>query len=462
MIRLLLTFLLFAGVSRLAAAERAPNFIVIFAYDLGYGDLGCYGHPTINTPNLDRMAREGMKFTDFYSAAEVCTPSRAGLMTGRYPIRSGMASDKRRVLFPNSGGGLPQSEITIAKALKAKEYATACVGKWHLGHLPQFLPTRHGFDSYFGIPYSNDMDRSPKAPKGRVPFNEPKSEYWDVPLMRDEVIVERSPDQHELVPRYTREALAFIEKNQSRPFFLYFAHSFPHVPLFASKRFAGKSARGLYGDVVEEVDWSVGEIMKALKRLKIDRETLVFFTSDNGPWLIFNDQGGSAGLLRGGKGSTWDGGMREPGIAWWPGTIRPARVEHSLASTLDLLPTFLSLAKLPPISDRVIDGRDLSPLLRGTGPVERDAYFYYRGETLFAVRQGQHKAHFKTQDGYGQARPEIHTPPLLNQLGIDPGEQWNVAGTSPMVIASIEDAVERHRKTLKPVVNQLEIPLPAE
>lgn len=227
------------------STEAPPNVVIIFADDLGYGDLSCYGHPTIRTPHLDRMAAEGMRFTQFYAAASVCTPSRAGLMTGRYPVRSGMCGDRRRVLFPDSQGGLPASELTIAELLKARGYATAAVGKWHLGHRPEYLPTRHGFDQYFGIPYSNDMDRSPQSPRGRAAFLHPKSEYWRVPLIRNEREIQRAPDQSQLTRRYTEEALEFIRANRRRPFFLYMAHTFPHVPLFASEAFAGKSRRGL-------------------------------------------------------------------------------------------------------------------------------------------------------------------------------------------------------------------------
>ena len=284
---------------------RTPNLIVIFCDDLGYGDLGVFGHPTIKTPHLDRMAAEGQKWTNFYVAASVCTPSRAALLTGRLPIRSGMCSNRRRVLFPNSKGGLPASEITIAEMLKPAGYATACIGKWHLGHLQQYLPTRNGFDSYFGVPYSNDMDRVAGSPRGREAFWKPKFEYWNVPLLRDEAIVERPADQNTLTRRYAREAVAFIRKNRSRSFFLYLAHTMPPVPLFRSDDFAGESLRGRYGDVIEEIDWSVGQVLQTLRDTGLDRNTLVVFTSDNGPWLIFNEHGGSAGLLRGGKGGTF-------------------------------------------------------------------------------------------------------------------------------------------------------------
>ncbi len=353
-------FLCVAALSSVGfAAEAPPNVIVIYADDLGYGDLGCFGHPTIKTPHLDQMAAEGMKFTQFYSAAEVCTPSRAALLTGRLPIRSGMCSDKRRVLFPESGGGIPQGEITLAEALKERGYKTACVGKWHLGHLKQFLPTSNGFDEYFGIPYSNDMDRVAEAPKGREIFGEPKIEYWNVPLMRNADIIQRPADQRTITRRYTGEAVDFIERHRDQPFFLYFAHTMPHVPLFRSKEFENKSLRGLFGDVVEELDWSVGQVLETLRKHQLDKNTIVFFSSDNGPWLIFNEQGGSAGLLREGKGSTWEGGMREPTIAWWPGKIPAGSVTAELGSTMDIYTTAILLAGGVVPSDRVVDGLDL-------------------------------------------------------------------------------------------------------
>lgn len=437
------------------APTEKPNIVVLFADDLGYGDLGAFGHPTLQTPHLDQMAREGMKLTSFYSAASVCTPSRAALLTGRLPVRSGMASSQRRVLFPNSSGGLPQREVTLAETLKEEGYATAAVGKWHLGHLPEHLPTRHGFDSYFGIPYSNDMDRTDKGPDGwKPPFEDPKISYWNVPLLRNEEVIERPAQQQTITRRYTREAVQFIEENQEEPFFLYLAHSFPHVPLFASEKFKNKSARGLYGDVVEELDWSTGQILKTLKEKGLSENTLVIFTSDNGPWLTFQEQGGSAGLLREGKGSTWEGGMREPAIAWWPGTIKAGSVSDALASTMDIFPTAAGLAgaKLP--DDRVVDGQDLMPVLTGQREKGRDHIFYYRGEELFAVRKGAWKAHFITQTGYRGGREE-HNPPLLFHLGHDPSEQYNVAKQHPEVIAELEALVEQHKAGRKPVKDQL-------
>ncbi|MBM3832740.1 MAG: sulfatase [Verrucomicrobia bacterium] len=425
--------------------QRLPNFVILFADDLGYGDLGCYGHPTIRTPNLDRMAAEGLRFTDFYSAASVCTPSRAALLTGRYPVRNGMCSDTRRVLFPDSAGGLPQDETTLAEALKTKGYATACIGKWHLGHLPQYLPTRNGFDYYFGLPYSNDMDRVADAKLGRSIFLDPKVEYWKVPLLQNAKMIEQPAHQPSLTRRYTAEAIKFIGQNRSKPFLLYVPYAFPHVPLFASDRFAGQSPRGLYGDVVEEMDWSAGEIMASIRKEGIAEHTLVFFSSDNGPWLLFNEQGGSAGLLREGKGSTWEGGMRVPGLAWWPGKIKAGAVSRDLACTMDIFSTCLSLAGASPPSDREIDGVDLGPVLFGKGKGRRDLFFYYRDTQLYAVRKGPFKAHFMTRAGYGDEKAETHDRPLLFHLGHDPAEKFDVAKDHPDVLADLAKEVERHR-----------------
>jgi arylsulfatase A-like enzyme len=454
---LLATFCSHASAQPAGSDARLPNFVVIFADDLGYGDLGCFGHPTIRTPHLDRMASEGMKWTQFYSAAPVCTPSRAALLTGRLPVRSGMCSGRRRVLFPNSKGGLPAGEVTIAELLKTKGYATACVGKWHLGHLPEFLPTTQGFDSYYGIPYSNDMDRDPsKGPRSRA-FLNPKFEYWNVPLMRDARIIERPADQRTITRRYTEEAVRFVNENKDRPFFLYLPHSLPHVPLFASKEFLGKSPRGLYGDVVEEIDWSVGEVLATLRKNKIERNTLVVFCSDNGPWLPFGDHGGSAGLLRGGKGSTWEGGMREPTIMWRPGTIRPGVVTSQVASTMDLLATFAGQAGAALPKNRTLDSHDLTPVLAGKGGKStREILCYYRGTELFALRKGPWKLHLKTQPGYGGRGQEVHDPPLLFHVENDPSESRNVAAAHPDVVAELKQAIEKHRATVKPVASQLE------
>jgi arylsulfatase A-like enzyme len=434
------------------ATSKKPNFVIIFTDDLGYGDLGCYGHPTIRTPNVDQMAAEGQRWTNFYVGASVCTPSRAALLTGRLPIRSGMCDDERRVLFPDSAGGLPESEITIAEALKGQGYTTACVGKWHLGHLRQYLPTSNGFDSYFGIPYSNDMDRV--GGEGQQAFLEPKVEYFNVPLMRNEQIIERPADQNTITKRYTEEAVTFIQKNKDKPFFLYLAHNLPHVPLFVSKNFKDRSLRGLYGDIVEEIDWGVGQILRTLRREGLAGSTFVVFTSDNGPWLTFNEHGGSTGLLREGKGCTFEGGMREPCIMWWPGRIRPA-VVNDMGATMDLYTTILTLAGAEVPTDRVVDGLDLSPALFATGPSPRNTMFYYRGTKLYAVRKGPYKAHFITKPAYGKGEETMHDPPLLYHLGHDPSEKYDIARNYPEIIADIRKEAAMHLANLTPGENQL-------
>ncbi len=439
------------------AQDRPPNIVIIFADDMGYGDVGAYGHPTIRTPNVDRMAREGMKFTQFYTAASVCTPSRAALLTGRLPIRSGMTSDRRRVLFPDSRLGLPESEITIAELLRQQGYATAAIGKWHLGHLPEFLPQNHGFGSYYGIPYSNDMDRTVDG-AWREPFWEPSIESWNVPLMRNGDIIERPADQRTITKRYTEEAVRFIRDHTNEPFFVYLAHSMPHVPLFTSEEFTGKSPRGLYGDVIEEIDWSIGVVLQTLRDLDLASLTLVVFTSDNGPWLVFDTHGGSAGLLRGGKGMTWEGGMRVPAVAWWPGTVPPGTVNMQFASTMDLLPTSTALAGADVPQDRVIDGRSLLPLLSGeSDDAIHDAFFYYRGETLYAARMGSWKAHFITEWAYtDDARRIVHETPELYHLDEDPSEKYNIAADHPEVIEAIRRVVEQHEAGVERVPSRLE------
>lgn len=424
------------------AQERPPNLVIIFADDLGYGDLECYGHPTIRTPSLNRMAAEGTRFTQFYVAASVCTPSRAGLLTGRYPVRTGMVKGliPGRVLFPNDKVGLPQREVTIAEILKQRDYATMAVGKWHLGHLPEFLPTAQGFDSYYGIPYSNDMDH--------VGARDGQSPFWNVPLLRDTSIIERPADQTTLTKRYTEEAIRFIRKNAERPFFLYLAHTMPHVPLFASPAFAGTSARGLYGDVVEEIDWSVGQVLDALEEAGIGDNTLVVFTSDNGPWLSQGANGGSAGLLREGKGMTWEGGMRVPMIAWWPEAVPAGETSYAFTTTLDLLPTAAALAGIM-LPELLLDGYNILPVLKGTAPSPRDFFLFYRNDRIYAARYGPWKAHFFTQSEYPAGPLAAHEPPLLFHLENDPSERFDLAGAHPEVIEQIRKLTDEHRKTVE-------------
>jgi len=443
--------------SSVAAEKKAnskPNFVIILADDLGYGDLGCFGHPTIRTPNLDRMATEGQKWTSFYVAAPVCTPSRAALLTGRLAIRSGMCSEKRRVLFPDSKGGLPKEEVTIASALKSSGYVTACIGKWHLGSLPLYSPNAHGFDYFYGMPCGNDDDLKEGLDYESCMFN-PKLEYFNAPLMRNSETIEQPADLTTITKRFTQEAIHFINQNKDKPFFLYMAHTAPHVPLFSSCEFRNKSLRGIYGDVVEELDWSVGEILATLKQNGLDKNTFVVFTSDNGPWTTFKDQGGSAGMLSGGKGGTYEGGMREPAIFRWPGKLKPG-VIMDIATSMDLLPTICKLANVKLRKDRIYDGYDISQVLFGTGKDPRDIVFYYRDVQVFAIRKGEYKAHFITQPEYNDETVIIHDPPLLFNLNVDPSEKNNIAAKNPVIIAEIKAILKQHLATVIKVENQLE------
>jgi arylsulfatase A len=431
-----------SGAPALLSAPRRPNIVLILADDLGYGDLGVYGATTIRTPNLDRMAAEGVRFTHYYAPASVCTPTRAALMTGCYPMRVGLGY---RVLFPYSTTGLHPDEITVAEVLKDAGYATACVGKWHLGWQPKFLPTRQGFDSYYGIPYSNDM--------GNVKYNLIQYVSPPLPLMRDEKIVESGPEQRYLTKKLTEEAVRFIEAGHSKPFFLYLAHHMPHVPIAASEQFAGRSPHGLYGDVIEELDWSVGEVLAALRRAKVDDNTLVLFTSDNGGivWEGMGQRGyrsGSNGPLRGAKATTWEGGIRAPLIAWWPGHIPAGRVSHEIATGMDVLPTFAHLGGGRVPTDRIIDGKNMWPLLSGQPGArsQYEAFYIYNDyEELNAVRSGKWKLHLHPHPRF--ADPGMKGP-LLYDLESDPGERRDVAAAHPDVVKRLMQYAERAREDL--------------
>ena len=433
-----------AGVALRGAAASAgrvdgkPNIVIIFCDDLGYGDIGCFGSTKHHTPNLDRMAAEGRRFTSFYVTSGVCTPSRSSLMTGCYPRRVNMHQNEKNlcVLFPVNQRGLNPDEITMAEVLKGQGYATACIGKWHLGDQPEFLPTRQGFDYYFGIPYSNDMGTN-QGP-GRPPL----------PLLRNEEVIEAPADQDTLTKRYTDEVIRFMRENRDRPFFVYLPHTMPHNPVHASDEFRDSSANGRYGDSVEEIDWSAGQILAALKALDLDKNTLVIFTSDNGAAKRW---GGGNGPLRGYKGSTWEGGMREPCIMRWPGTI-PAGTEcDELACTMDLMPTFARLAGTSAPKDRIIDGLDIWPLMAGKAGAgsPREAFYYYQMDQLQAVRSGKWKLHLPLKPKKRNwGKPEPEGPLMLFDLDADIGEQKNVADRHPRVVERLLALAEKARADL--------------
>ena len=438
-----------------AQDKEQPNFIVIFTDDQGYGDLSSFGHPTIKTPNIDRMAYEGQKWTNFYVASNVCTPSRFGLMSGRLPVRAGMEGpDSRRVFFPDSEGGIPADELTIAEMLKTKNYSTACVGKWHLGHLPKYLPTSNGFDYYFGIPYSNDMDRNPDFKYERFQKTSGDSRGFNVPILRNETEIERPANQSTLTQRYTEESIKFIKEHKDKPFFLYMAHNMPHIPLFSNANFTGTSERGIYGDVIQEIDWSVGQIFETLKTEGLDENTYVIFTTDNGPWLVFGENGGSAGLLYGGKGTSYEGGQRVPCVIW--GKDVKSGIISKMGSTLDVLPTICSLARIETPKDRILDGYDLSPVMRGEDVTPRDEMFFYHGTRLFAVRKGAHKLYFLSNNpvGYPPKIEELENPTLFNVL-TDPSEKIDIASDNQDIVIKLKKIAEVHLATVKEVPNQL-------
>jgi arylsulfatase A len=416
-----------------APLPEKPNFIFILADDMGYGDIGPFGSVKNRTPNLDRMAREGMKLTSFY-AAPVCTPSRAQILTGCYAKRVSLPE----VIFPRSPIGLNTNEHTIASLLKGLGYATMAIGKWHVGDDPSFLPRHYGFDHYLGLPYSNDMG-------GEVPGKD--TDKWKkhrppLPLVRDEEVIEtlKPEDQDKLTALYTVEAIKFIRENRDHPFFLYLPHTAVHVPLHPGANFRGKSANGLYGDWVEEVDWCVGRVMAAVHELGLDDRTLVVFSSDNGPWLAKGRDAGSAGPLRGGKAGTYEGGVREPTIAWWPGHVPAGAVCDAVAANFDLLPTFVQLAGGAVPTNNIIDGKDIAPLLLGQSTQSpHNTHFYFANMNLQAVRSGPWKLAIVPQyEGLGVHPNEIpnldHPQPRLFNLVDDVGERHDVAAQHPEIV----------------------------
>ncbi|MBP6821462.1 MAG: sulfatase [Acidobacteria bacterium] len=447
-----LLFFLFVCLSFGAQAQktttvRQPNVVLFYIDDLGYADVGSFNQNKAtmgySTPNIDRMAGEGIRLTSFYVTQAVCSASRAALLTGCYSNRVGIQG----ALDHRANYGINADETTLGEVFKSRNYATAIYGKWHLGHLPQFLPTRHGFDEYFGLPYSNDM--WPKHPTGTYP---------DLPLIENDKVVKLMPDQSQLTTQYTEHAVSFIERNKDKPFFLYVPHTMPHVPLFVSDKFKGKTKRGLFGDVVEEIDWSVGQVLATLKRLKLDDNTLVIFTSDNGPWLSYGNHAGSAKPLREGKGTEMDGGVRVAFIARWPGKIPAGTVSSQPVMNIDMLPTLAGLIGAEVPKDRIIDGLNIWPILSGKKTKSpHDALYFYWGKELQAVRSGKWKLHLphtyrfiETPGADGKpgkdSYPKIELS--LYDLEADIGETTNLADKHPEIVKRLMAFVERAREDL--------------
>ncbi len=447
----LISFALVSWIATIAAAAddaqpRLPNVVIIFTDDQGYADVGCFGAEGFQTPNLDRMAAEGMRFTNFYVAQAVCGASRAALLTGCYPNRIGMLGAPSH----RTNHGIHEDEMLIPELLKQRGYATAIYGKWHLGHHEEFLPPNHGFDDYFGLPYSNDM----------WPYHPTAGDkYPPLPLISGTKTIEHNPDQTKLTTWYTEHAVKFIDEHKDRPFFLYVPHSMPHVPLFVSEKYKDKSEQGMYGDVISEVDWSVGQILGAIKRNGLDDNTLVIFTSDNGPWLSYGNHAGSAGPLREGKGTTWEGGVREPCIMRWPGKIPAGTVCNEVAATIDILPTLARLTGTK-LSEHAIDGKDIWPLMSGekNAKTPHEAYYYYWGNHLQAIRSGPWKLHFPHeyrsltgapgQDGQPDGYTKGETGLALYNLDDDIGETTDVKDKHPDVVARLKKLADDARQEL--------------
>ncbi|APQ17718.1 arylsulfatase [Maribacter hydrothermalis] len=436
----------------------SPNIILIFTDDQGYNDVGVFGADDIETPNLDQMANDGAKLTDFYAAQAVCSASRAAILTGSYPNRIGI----HNALMPNSKKGLNPKETTIAEMLKDKGYATAIFGKWHLGDAQEFMPNKHGFDEYFGIPYSNDM--WPLHPQQGPIFN-----FGPLPLYHNESILDTLTDQTNLTTLITERSIDFIDRNKDNPFFLYVPHPQPHVPLFVSDKFKGKSNRGLYGDVIMELDWSVGEIIKSVEKNGLTDNTIIIFTSDNGPWLAYGNHSGSAFPFREGKGTGWEGGQREPFIIKYPKEIKGGTVIDAPLMAIDILPTLAEVtsAKLP---KNIIDGKSAWSLLTGkTNESPQEAYFfYYRINELFGVRYGKWKLYFphkyRTMNGQepgkdglpGEYKMIDLTEIELYNLESDPSETNNVAANYPKVVEKIQILADNMRTRLGDSLKDME------
>lgn len=423
-----------------SAADQKPNIVVIYADDLGYGDLGCFGATDIKTPHVDRMAEEGMKLTSFYSVSAVCSPSRAGLLTGRYPQRMGING----VFFPDSHTGLPVNEITIADVLSDAGYKTGMIGKWHLGHLHQYMPLQRGFDEHFGMPYSNDMEG-----------------YY---YYRGNKVVSFEIDQRFITKRLTEESIDFIDKYKEYPFFLYLAHPMPHVPIYASEDFLGSSDRGLYGDVIEELDWSVGQVLDKLSDEDLLENTLVIFTSDNGPWLVMREMGGSSGILREGKQFTFEGGMRVPTVAMWKGKIPEGAEYNDMALMMDWMPTFASLADASLPQNTPLDGMDISDVLMGETTDQEREFLFFDGAKLEGYRYGKWKVKLEFE-GFEGARWKKAVPPhplSLFDLEEDPGEKNNLADNHPEKLAEMLEDMEIAKAKLGDLPPSLVVRSPAD
>ena len=438
---------------------KPPNVVIIFMDDMGYGDPACYNGLLYQTPNIDRLAAEGMRFTNFYAAQAVCSASRAALLTGCYPNRIGISG----ALAPWAKIALNPQEETIASMLKKSGYHTAMVGKWHLGSKAPYLPLSYGFDEYLGLPYSNDMWPVNYDGKPITDTANRKFQYPPLPLLEGDKpvrYIKTLEDQGELTGIYTKRASAFIKKNKNHPFFLYLAHSMVHVPIAASQKFKGKSKLGLFGDVMMEVDWSVGEVMKTLRENGLDKNTLVVFTSDNGPWLNFGNHAGNAGGLREGKGSSWEGGQREPCIMRWPGKIQAGTICNKISSTLDLLPTIANISGAKTSSNKIDGVNILSLLLNDVDANPRDEFaYYYKSNDLQAVRKGKWKLVFPHlsrtylknlpgKDGWPAPTPEVKVELSLYDLSVDPGETIDVKAHHADVVQLLEKLADKYREDL--------------